>query len=188
MDQPIKQPPAFCAPPTEEHRELLLELGMTPDAAQATIDIDTYMGNLRRSMARKELGRLALRDLQLGIDLTDLEIISMIEHGPGPDGEITVGLIAERLAIDPSRASRIVADAVDKGIIRRVASQSDARRIGLELTETGHSHAEAIRHYKWSAFAEALGAWPEEDLVTFARLFKRFSTAVSDTKANRAKP
>src|ERR1700712_5401203 len=90
MDQPIKPPPAFCAPPTDEHQQLLLELGMTPDSAQAVIDIDTYMGDMRRSMARKELGRLALRDLQLGIDITDLEIISMIEHGPGPDGEVTV--------------------------------------------------------------------------------------------------
>jgi DNA-binding MarR family transcriptional regulator len=187
MDQSIKQPPVFCAAPTDEHRSLLLELGMTSDAAQAAIEIDECMGHLRRSMARKELGRLALRDLKLDIDLTDMGIISMIEHGPGPDGEITVGLIAERLAIDPSRASRIVADAVDKGIVRRVASQSDARRIGIELTETGRGHAEAIRHYKWSAFAEALGTWPEEDLVTFARLFKRFSTAVSDTKAGRDK-
>jgi DNA-binding MarR family transcriptional regulator len=187
MDQPIKSSPPACAAPVEEHRTLLLDLGMTSESAQAAIDIDLNMGNMRRSMARKELGRLALSELNLGIDLTDFEIISMIEHGPGQDGEITVGLIAERLGIDPSRASRIVADAVDKGIIRRVASQADARRIGLELTDTGRSHAAAIRHYKWSAFAEALGAWPEEDLVIFARLFKRFNTAISDMKAARGK-
>ena len=183
MDQPIKQPAVAFASPLDEHRDLLLELGMTPGSVQAAIDIDQQLANLRRSMARKELFRLALRDLKLDIDLADLEIISMIEHGPGPDGEITVGLIAERLGIDPSRASRIVADAVDKGIIRRVASQSDARRIGLELTDTGRRHTSAIRHYKWNAFAEALGAWPEEDLVTFARLFKRFSAAIADVKA-----
>jgi DNA-binding MarR family transcriptional regulator len=123
----------------------------------------------------------------LPVDLTDMDIISAIESGPGPDGEITVGLVAERLGIDPSRASRIVADAVDKGVIRRVASQADARRIGLELTDLGRQYTEAIRHYKWTAFAEALGAWPEEDLVTFARLFQKFSRGLSAAREARGK-
>ena len=187
MEPRTKSPPAFCAMPADEHRRLLLDFGMTPDAAEAAMVIDAHMGHIRRSMARRELGRMALRDLQLPVDLADLDIISSIESGPGPDGEITVGLIAERLSIDPSRASRIVADAVDKGVIRRVASQSDARRIGLELTDLGREYTQAIRQYKWNAFAEALGAWPEEDLVTFARLFQKFSTAIATTKAARNK-
>ena len=71
---------------------------------------------------------------------------------------------------------------MDKGIVRRVASQSDARRIGLELTEVGRSHAQAIRRYKWKVFTDAVGPWPEEDLVTFARLFQRFSGLVAEAK------
>jgi DNA-binding MarR family transcriptional regulator len=186
MDQPPDTAVA-CHAPVEEHRALLLELGLSPESVQAAIDIDMNMGTMRRSMARRELGRIALGALKLDIDLTDFDIISMIEHGPGQDGEITIGLIAERLGVDPSRASRIVADAVDKGIIRRVVSQADARRTRLELTETGRSHAMAIRHFKWNAFAEALGGWSEEDLVNFARLFARFNNAVSDMKAARVK-
>jgi DNA-binding MarR family transcriptional regulator len=170
-----------------DHLAQLIRHGFSPAGAQATIEIDRVMTHIRQSMARREIGRMALRDLNLGIDMADLEIISAVTHGPGEDGEITVGLVAERLRIDPSRASRIVAEAVDKGILRRVASQADARRIGLELTDLGRQHSQAIQNYKWSLFAQALGQWPEEDLVTFARLFQRFSHWVADAKAVKGK-
>lgn len=187
MDSRAKPSPLYGVENIEEHRQLLLDLGMTPAMAQAVIDIDDQMGRFRRSMSRHELGRIALRDLQLGIDINDLSVISAIAGGGGADGEITVGLIAERLGIDPSRASRIVGDAVDKGIIRRVASQADARRIGIELTDIGRNHAAAVRRYKWSAFADVLGNWPEEELVTFARLYQKFGHRMAVTKARREK-
>ena len=173
---------------TDIHLAQLQELGMSPIAAQATIEIDGVMAHIRRSMARREMGRLALRDLDIDIDIADLDILAALESCSTEAGEATVGYIAERLNVDPSRASRIVADAVDKGIVRRIASQGDARRIGLELTETGRAHAQAIRRYKWKIFADALGQWPEDDLVTFARLFERFSGFVAEAKASVGKP
>lgn len=173
--------------PAKQHLDLLLELGLSPAAAQATIDIDAVMTQIRRSMDKRDLGRLALRKLGLSIDLADLDILSALDGCSAHSGEATVGFVAERLNVDPSRASRIVADAVDKGIVRRVASQSDSRRIVLELTETGRAHALAIRRYKWKVFADALDQWSEEDLVTFARLFSRFSDWMTEAKANAGK-
>lgn len=170
---------------TDVHLNMLRDLGMSPDSAQAAVDIDATMAHIRRSMAKREMGRLALRELNLPIDTADLDILSALEGCSAHAGEATVGFIAERLSVDPSRASRIVADAVEKGIIRRVASQSDSRRIVLELTETGHAHALAVRQYKWKIFADALGQWTEEDLVTFARLFSRFSTWVAEAKESK---
>ena len=169
------------------HLAQLLELGLSPRAAQATKDIDGVMALLRRSMAKRELLRLALRELQLPLDNADLDILVALDGCAALGAEPTVGYIAERLNVDPSRASRIVADAVDKGIIRRVASQADARRIGIELTELGLGYAQAVRRHKWKVFADALGQWPEEDLVTFARLFQRFSGQVSETKEKAEK-
>ena len=173
--------------PAQLHLDLLLELGLSPVAAQATIDIDAVMTQIRRSMDKRDLGRLALRNLALPIDLADLDILSALDGCSAYSGEATVGFVAERLNVDPSRASRIVADAVDKGIVRRVASQSDSRRIVLELTETGRAHALAIRKYKWKVFSDALDQWSEEDLVTFARLFSRFSDWMAEAKANAGK-
>ncbi|WP_408907435.1 MarR family transcriptional regulator [Streptomyces albidoflavus] len=50
---------------------------------------------------------------------------------------MTVGFFADRLAVDPSRASRIVAEAVKSGFVRRVASQEDGRRSCLDEAERG---------------------------------------------------
>lgn len=174
--------------PVNIHFDLLLDLGLSPTAAQATLDIDAVMTHIRRSMAKREMGRLALRDLDLPIDIADLDILAALEGCAAHAGEATVGFIAERLNVDPSRASRIVADAVDKGIIRRAASQADSRRIVLELTETGHAHALAIRKYKWKIFADTLSHWSEEDLVTFARLFSRFNTRIAEAKSSAERP
>jgi len=168
----------------EHHLQQLVSNGLSPRAAQATLEVEQIMSRIRRSMARRELGRMAIADLGLDIDPIDLDILAVVESC-GEGGEVTVGTIAERLTVDPSRASRIVADAVAKGIVRRVASQVDARRICLELTETGLRHSLAIRKYKWQRFSEALGHWPEEDLVRFAELFARFSNWVADARAGR---
>jgi len=89
--------------------------------------------------------------------------------------EVTVGTIAERLGIDPSRASRLVSDVVDKGYIRRAASQSDSRRIVLEATEKGWQFGEDFRRRKGEMLSRALKTWTEEELVLFSRLIDRYS-------------
>ena len=187
MTEPTATADETCSAHSQQQLQHLLEHGLSPAAAQATVDIDRTMTQIRNSMARRSLGRMALRDLGIDIETADLDIISAVEAGPAGGDEVTVGMVAERLSIDPSRASRIVADAVDKGIIRRVASQADARRIGIELTELGLGYAQAVRRHKWKVFADALGQWPEEDLVTFARLFQRFSGQVAETKEKAEK-
>ena len=183
MNQPT--PPSDGSTPVEKHLAQLLGHGLSPASAEAVIEIDRIMAHIRKSMTRREMGRMAINELKLELDPADLDILSVLEACAGEANEATVGLVAEKLSIDPSRASRIVADAVDKGIIRRVASQADARRICLELTDRGREQAAAIRTFKWGVFARALGQWTEADLVTFARLFGQFSTWVADAKAGK---
>lgn len=171
----------------DHHLLQLTDNGMSLRAAEAVVAIDTIMGNIRRSMARRELMRMAMRDLELDLDPGVFDVMSIVESCSGSEREVTVGTVAERLNVDPSRASRIVADAVEAGVVRRVASQADARRICIELTESGRRHALAVRKYKWRRFADALGDWPEDELVEFARLFAKFSGWVADADAKRAK-
>jgi DNA-binding MarR family transcriptional regulator len=90
--------------------------------------------------------------------------------------EVTVGTVAERLGIDPSRASRIVADVVERGYIRRAASQADSRRIVLEPTDKGVAFGNEWRRRKSEVLIASLREWTEDALTTFARLVDRFST------------
>ena len=164
--------------------ELARAAGLGPEAAEAVAAIDAVMHKLRRSLQRREFGRHVIAQIDPGLEVTHLDAISAIGHSPvwsdQPREEVTVGLIAERLGIDPSRASRVTSDVVERGYACRVASQQDARRICLELTPKGQRFVDAVRISKWNIFARALGQWSETDLVTFAALFERFSGWATD--------
>lgn len=179
-------PIPYCAPRGDQDLvELARSSGLSDEAAQAVAAIDAVMVRIRRGMLRRDFGRQVLAKLDPTLEVAHLDVIGAISHHPAWDAgggaeEVTVGLIAQRLGIDPSRASRVVADVVDRGYARRVASQQDARRICLELTPKGAKFGEAVRQNKWNVFARSLGQWNEADLITFANLFDRFSTWATD--------
>lgn len=167
--------------------ELAKLSGLSDEAAQAVAAIDAVMLRIRRGIMRRDFGRQVLARIDPTLEVAHLDVISAIGHNPVWEGgdaaeEVTVGLIAQRLGIDPSRASRVVADVVDRGYARRVASQADARRICLELTSKGAKFSDAVRRNKWNLFARALGQWNEADLITFANLFDRFSNWATDNE------
>ena len=181
-------PNIFITRGDQEMVELALVSGLSPAAADAVASIDAVMHKVRRSIQRRDFGRQVMERLDPTLDVAHLDTISAIAH-KGDEGtqEVTVGLIAERLGIDPSRASRVVADVVDRGLAKRVASQLDARRICIELTAKGQRFVSAVRRNKLEIFAKALGQWNERELVVFAALFDRFSNwATADNGIDRS--
>jgi DNA-binding MarR family transcriptional regulator len=92
------------------------------------------------------------------------------------EGEVTVGAIAETMRIDPSRGSRLVADLVSRGILKRDASQADGRRSLVVRTEFGDSLLAEIRAVKRSLLAGVLEGWEADDLNRFSTLFEKFIT------------
>jgi len=164
--------------------ELALANGLTPKAAEAIAAIDAVMHKVRRSMQRRDFGHKLIARIATDLDIGHFDTINAIAHSPAwsddAHEEVTVGLIAERLGIDPSRASRLAADVVDRGYARRVASQTDARRICLELTPKGELFVETVRRNKWEVFAGALGEWSDQELTVFAALLERFAGWATD--------
>src|SRR5690606_22863144 len=101
-----------------EMNALLRKAGCDPETIEAVIGIDALMQTWRRRARARELGHRALLDLKVGIDLAQFDVLVAIE---GPEnqfsesgsGETMVATVAERLGIDPSRASRVVSEMVD---------------------------------------------------------------------------
>jgi DNA-binding MarR family transcriptional regulator len=153
--------------------------GLSEAAAEAVAAIDAVMSKVRRSIQRRDFGRLLLARIDPTLEVSHLDAIIAIAHNPvvsdNSQDEVTVGIIAERLGIDPSRASRISADIVERGYAFRVASQLDARRICLKFTAKGERFVTAVRQTKWRIFAGSLAQWDEQDLVMFATLLERFA-------------
>jgi DNA-binding MarR family transcriptional regulator len=148
--------------------------------ADGVAAIERAIVRLRRSQTRRFLGRLAARDAGETVDFSLWGVVDAVEEGPDPDGEpVSVGTVAERLGVDPSRASRVVSRAVEAGYVRRVAAQSDARRSGLELTEAGKRLADEAHRFRQAFFGRLMRDWPATDVSEFARLLTRLADAMT---------
>ena len=138
--------------------------------------IERAMVRVRRSQTRQTLGRLMERATGRRLNISHSFVVDALEEGLDDDGrEPTVGTVAERLGIDPSRASRMVASAVKAGYVRRVASQEDGRRILLRLTGKGRQCAAKARGFRTAFFARVVEDWADRDCAEFARLLSKFT-------------
>ena len=158
---------------------LLRKAGIAEATVDAVIGIDALLQNWRRRAMKRELGHRALVDLKIGIDLAQLDVLVAIEAPVGEFGETLgtetmVATVAERLNIDPSRASRVVSEMVELGYARRAVSQTDARRTIIELTDAGRTIVEAVRAYKFLIMGDFLNSWAPEDLAAFMPLLRKF--------------
>ncbi|KRB01687.1 hypothetical protein ASD83_06560 [Devosia sp. Root685] len=162
-----------------EMNTVLLQAGHDAETAEAVLAIDALMQKWRRRAQKRELGNRALAHLKIGLDLAQFDVLIAIAGPTEPDeapGETMVATVAERVNIDPSRASRLVSEMVDQGYARRAVSQADARRTIIELTDRGVAVVEAVRAYKFLVMGDFLAEWSAEDLAAFVPLLKRFGS------------
>lgn len=136
--------------------------------------IGQAMTRMRLLIGRRFIGRMALKRIGTGLELSDIDAIGVIKR-IGSQQEVTVGTIAEQLRIDPSRGSRIVADLVKQGLLERAASQEDGRRSLVRVTEAGRRVLDDIEAIKRETIAEATAGWSDEDVEAFGRLYMRFT-------------
>ncbi|MEN9061848.1 MULTISPECIES: MarR family winged helix-turn-helix transcriptional regulator [Ponticoccus] len=169
-------------------KEELAQAGISEDSSQAALDIDAVLQVWRRKVFKRELGHRALAELGLPVDLPQLDVLMAVrapenEFRDEETGETMVSTVAQRLNIDPSRASRMTSDLIARGLLRRAVSQADARRTVLELTDRGERVVEAVRTYKFLTMGSYLQGWTAEEIRTFLPLLERFS-AWSETAAH----
>jgi DNA-binding MarR family transcriptional regulator len=81
--------------------------------------------------------------------------------------------------VDQPRASKLVASAVEAGLVRRLADQADGRRSFLATTADGRAAGEQMRRSRAAAFDAAMSGWSDAERATFAGLLTRFVAALS---------
>ena len=157
----------------------IAKAGIPEEITQKALEIDAIVQTWRRRVQKRELGRMALRELDLPLDLPKLDVLIAIwapsnEFGRD-DAETMVSTIATRLGIDPSRASRLVSDLIAEGFVKRAVSQQDARRTVVELTERGQAVVDSVRTLKYLVLGEYLSGWTMEEIETFLPLLERYA-------------
>jgi DNA-binding MarR family transcriptional regulator len=151
--------------------------GLAEDVAA----VERAMVEIRRLQQRRTLTRMSERRAGPRLDPTMTAIVDAVERTQ----PMTVSGVADALGVDQPRASRLVARAVDAGLVARQADQADGRRTLLTLTRSGFEHAERAHGFRRSMFGEAMANWSPGQVATFARLLTRFvdSYAALDAEA-----
>lgn len=170
----------------------LARQGFDPAAIPALLDFDRANFRWRRQTARGDMLKAILRQRRLGLDVTQfqgLTAVVRIQCGAGrPAAGATVGLVAEEMGVDPSRASRIVGELVARGFLRREAAQDDARRSVLSLTAAGRDELGAFQTAKWQMLARVLRDWPAAQVADFARMIDLYTRGVQEALDEMAAP
>ena len=137
--------------------------------------VERAMVAIRRSQTRRALTRLAEEqddtDVVGGSAVDVLDAIEAAEQAGTP---ATVSGVAAALNVDQPRASKLVAAAVEAGLVRREADQADGRRALLVRTEPGTTLSQELHRFRRSIFATAMSDWTDADRAAFARLLTRF--------------
>jgi DNA-binding MarR family transcriptional regulator len=146
---------------------------MSEDAVAA---IEQAMVAMRRSWSRRSLQRRAAAAGSVGAagagaaEAAAFQVLDAIESG----GALTVNGVADALGVDQPRGSRLVARAVEAGLVRRGADPDDGRRSVLALTPRGARVLAEGHRARRAAVEAALAGWPDEDRETFARLLRAY--------------
>lgn len=167
-----------------ECKHLVYDKAMTEDHDQAEplppaddiIRIGRSMARMRVLMGRRVISRMAIARAAPDIDLSQLDILDVVNRIICDGGEPTVGAIADAMRIDPSRGSRLVAELVTRGLLKRDASQEDGRRSLILLTPSGEAVLAEIRAIKHAVIETATTEWSPEERAVFGELFERFIT------------
>lgn len=143
------------------------------DRADDIARISGIMGRMRLLIGRRYIGRLAINRVGAGLELSHLDLLSLVRR-LAHSQEVTVGALAEQMRLDHSRVSRVVADLVKRGVLRREASQEDARRTLVALTDEGIAWLDRMNTVKYEVIGQILTDWSHEDLELFSSLYDRF--------------
>ncbi|MCU1440524.1 MAG: transcriptional regulator [Rhodoglobus sp.] len=89
-------------------------------------------------------------------------------------GGMSVSEIAEMIGVDQPRASRLVNESAEHGLVTRRADERDARRSVVDLTEAGRAMLDTANATRRSAVTRAIEGFTPEETATFADLLTRF--------------
>jgi DNA-binding MarR family transcriptional regulator len=101
---------------------------------------------------------------QLGITARQATLLWLVKRSPG----LSLAELAAEEGISPPALSGNVDRLERAGLLQRVRSSEDRRRVGLELTEDGVKLMRRIRARRTTWLAGRLGALAPEDLEAIA--------------------
>ncbi|MFS0910802.1 MarR family winged helix-turn-helix transcriptional regulator [Microbacterium sp. 179-I 3D2 NHS] len=101
--------------------------------------------------------------------------IRMLEALAAASAPLSVSALGEAIGVDQPRASRLVQQGVERGVVRREADPDDARRTRIALTDEGRRFVRGMRGERREMLSRALAAFTEDERVELARLLGKLA-------------
>lgn len=92
-------------------------------------------------------------------------------------GPLSVSELGEAIGVDQPRASRLVQQSVEMGLVRREADPDDARRTRIALTEDGERLVRGFLGQRTDAVASAVAGFTDAERSELARLLTKLADA-----------
>jgi DNA-binding MarR family transcriptional regulator len=157
--------------------------GFSTATSEALLDLDAEIFRMMRSMMKGELPAQLMREIGTDLDLAQFQALTAvlrIQSGMARQDsrEATIGHVAAEMNVDPSRASRLVADLIAQGYLSRDVSQEDARRSVLQPLPKAQNLLAEFRDLKWQKLMQVFRGWDEAEILDFSRLFLRYREGI----------
>ncbi|MEV6172589.1 MarR family transcriptional regulator [Streptomyces sp. NPDC051954] len=108
---------------------------------------------------------------------TAYRVLRFVEAGSPPPPQLSD--IAALLLVDRARATRVVDQLVEDGLVVRVRDEVDQRIRRVALTDAGRRHLAMASARRSHLLGEALADWSDEDLRTLAACLTRLNDSVA---------
>lgn len=176
----------------QEVENMLRARGLPAASVPALLDFDMANFQWHRHMVKGDMLRVILTRLDRDLDVAHFHALTAllrVRYGVGRDAaEPTIGLIAEELNVDPSRASRLITALVARGFVRREVAQADGRKAVLSPTDAGKAVLDAFRAEKWQIMADVFKDWQPEAIAQFAGAIRSYMAGVQAVLGDLAAP
>lgn len=90
---------------------------------------------------------------------------------------LSVSEVGEAIGVDQPRASRLIQQSVELGLVRREADPDDARRTRVALTDEGSRFARGFRGQRREHLSEALADFSTAERAELVRLLTKLAEA-----------
>ncbi len=103
-----------------------------------------------------------------------MRLLEVLAAAPSP---LSVSELADEIGVDQPRASRLVQQSVELGLVQREADPTDARRTRIVLTAEGERLIGGFRGRRRGAVEQALADFSDAERAELARLLTRLAAA-----------
>lgn len=103
-----------------------------------------------------------------------MRMLQALVSAPAP---LSVSDVADAIGVDQPRASRLVQQAADRGLVAREADPADARRTRIAVTDGGRALVDRFRAQRREAASRALSSFTPAERDDLARLLVKLADA-----------